>query len=68
MSTAKLWQVRVARRPWSPSRAVGFDWAMTFLCLVLLGGVYQDVWVHTHGFSDTTFFTPWHAVAECAAP
>ena len=38
-----------------------FDWAMTALNAVFIGGVFLDGWAHTHGRVDQTFFTPWHA-------
>jgi hypothetical protein len=52
----------LAPRPWAPPSSVRFDWTMTVLCLAFVGGVYLDAWAHTHGFSDKTFYTPWHAV------
>ena len=55
-------EARAARRRWAPPPSTRFDWTMTVLCLVFVGGVYLDAWAHTHGFSDTTFFTPWHAI------
>jgi hypothetical protein len=39
----------------------GFDWTMTLLSAVFVGGLYLDGWAHTHGRVDETFFTPWHA-------
>jgi hypothetical protein len=39
-----------------------FEWAVTVLGALWLGGVYLDGWAHTHGRVDETFFTPWHAV------
>ncbi len=45
-----------------PSGGIGFDWAMSLLCGVFLGGLFLDGWAHTHGRVDDTFFTPWHAV------
>ena len=42
--------------------SVGFDWTMTVLSAILLGGLFLDGWAHTHGRVDNTFFTPWHAV------
>jgi hypothetical protein len=38
-----------------------FDWTMTILSAVFVGGVFLDGWAHTHGRVDATFFTPWHA-------
>jgi hypothetical protein len=40
----------------------GFDWAFTFLCTLLTGGVFLDGWAHSHGKVDQSFFTPWHAI------
>ncbi len=39
-----------------------FDWIVTVLCTLLVGGIYLDGWAHAHGKVDNTFFTPWHAV------
>jgi hypothetical protein len=39
-----------------------FDWTMTILSAIFLGGLYLDGWAHTQGRVDDTFFTPWHAV------
>ena len=44
-------------RPSTPA----FDWTVTALCAVFLGGLFFDGWAHTHGRVDETFFTPWHA-------
>ena len=38
-----------------------FDWTITVLGGVFLGGLFLDGWAHTHGRVDDTFFTPWHA-------
>jgi hypothetical protein len=38
-----------------------FDWTMTILSAVFVGGLFLDGWAHTHGRVDETFFTPWHA-------
>jgi hypothetical protein len=38
-----------------------FDWSVTVLAGVFLGGLFLDGWAHTHGRVDTSFFTPWHA-------
>ncbi len=38
-----------------------FDWTMTVLSAVFVGGLFLDGWAHTHGRVDQTFFTPWHA-------
>lgn len=39
-----------------------FDWLMVLLALLLTGGTYLDAWAHNHGYSNSSFFTPWHAV------
>jgi len=42
--------------------SAAFDWTMTALSAVFIGGLFLDGWAHTHGGVDQTFFTPWHAV------
>ena len=42
--------------------SLAFDWAMSALGAVFVGGLFLDGWAHTHGRVDETFFTPWHAV------
>src|SRR2546423_14725080 len=49
-------------RPATRDASTRFDWAMAVLSTVLVGGFYLDLWAHAHGRTDTTFFTPWHAV------
>jgi hypothetical protein len=49
-----------------PRGSSRFDWIMTGLTAVFLGGVFLDGWAHTHGRVDETFFTPWHAVLYSA--
>ena len=58
----------VAARPAgeTPTHAPRFDWIMTGLSALFLGGVFLDGWAHTHGRVDDTFFTPWHAVLYTA--
>ena len=46
------------RAPSSPA----FDWLMGVLVFLVMAGVFQDGWAHTHGLVDQSFFTPWHAV------
>ena len=41
--------------------ATRFDWAVTALSALFLGGLFLDGWAHTHGRVDESFFTPWHA-------
>ena len=38
-----------------------FDWLMSLLSALFLGGLYMDGWAHNHGRVDESFFTPWHA-------
>lgn len=35
---------------------------MGALGLVLMAGVIQDGWAHSHGLVDQSFLTPWHAI------
>lgn len=39
-----------------------FDWLMSILGFLFVGGLFLDGWAHAHGKVDNTFFTPWHAV------
>lgn len=41
--------------------SLAFDWTMTVLSALFVGGLFLDGWAHTHGRVDQTFFTPWHA-------
>lgn len=45
-----------------PAGGLGFDWAVVLLTLWFTIGLYVDGWAHNHGFTDETFFTPWHAL------
>src|SRR5262249_54733530 len=45
-----------------PAGSLTFDWMMSILAALLVGGLYLDGWAHSHGRVDNTFFTPWHAV------
>ena len=38
-----------------------FDWLMTALSALFVGGLYLDGWAHNHGRVDESFFTIWHA-------
>lgn len=40
---------------------IGFDWLMSVVGMIFLGGLFLDGWAHNHGKVDQTFFTPWHA-------
>jgi hypothetical protein len=35
---------------------------MGALAVILMGGVVQDGWAHSHGLVDQAFLTPWHAI------
>src|SRR5579859_348373 len=39
-----------------------FDWAAIITLLWTMFGAGVDAWAHWHGATDSTFFTPWHAV------
>jgi Tol biopolymer transport system component len=43
------------------------DWILTILSVWLIGGFYVDLWAHSHGQVDDTFFTPWHALLYAGA-
>jgi Tol biopolymer transport system component len=43
------------------------DWILTILSVWLIGGFYVDLWAHSHGQVDDTFFTPWHATLYAGA-
>jgi hypothetical protein len=45
-----------------PAGGVLFDWVAIAVGGLLVGGFYLDAWAHSHGKTDNTFFTPWHAV------
>lgn len=42
--------------------SLSFDWLMVGLGAWFSGGVLVDIWAHTHGRVDESFFTPWHAI------
>lgn len=44
-----------------PLGGIRFDWIVTILSILLVGGIYLDGWAHAHGKVDQSFFTPWHA-------
>src|SRR5450755_2727613 len=46
----------------NPPSSMGFDWLMGVLAVLLIGGLDLDIWAHSHGKVDQSFFTPWHAV------
>ena len=41
---------------------LAFDRYFVACCAWILLGVFVDGWAHARGFTDDTFFTPWHAV------
>ncbi len=45
-----------------PPASLTFDWIMGALAVILMGGVVQDGWAHSHGLVDQSFLTPWHAI------
>jgi Tol biopolymer transport system component len=48
----------------NPSR---LDVVVSILSVLLVGGFYVDLWAHSHGRVDESFFTPWHALLYAAA-
>ncbi len=48
----------------NPSR---LDVGMGILSVLLVGGFFVDLWAHSHGKVDDTFFTPWHGLLYAAA-
>ena len=58
VGVARAGRVREAR----PEASLGFEWRVTGLSGIFVGGLFLDGWAHTHGRVDDTFFTPWHAV------
>jgi len=38
-----------------------FDWIFIALCTWVIIGMAMDAWAHSHGQTDESFFTPWHA-------
>jgi Tol biopolymer transport system component len=51
-----------ATRSSNPKSSTGFEWLMGALAVLLIGGLDLDIWAHSHGKVDQSFFTPWHAV------
>jgi hypothetical protein len=45
-----------------PLGGLRYDWLMSIMSFVFVGGLFLDGWAHAHGKVDGTFFTPWHAV------
>jgi Tol biopolymer transport system component len=48
----------------NPSR---LDVAMGILSVLLVGGFFIDLWAHSHGRVDDSFFTPWHGLLYASA-
>jgi len=48
----------------NPSR---LDAVMGILSVLLVGGFFVDLWAHSHGRVDDSFFTPWHGLLYAAA-
>ena len=42
-------------------RGLRFDWLISVLNMIFLGGLYLDGWAHNHDRTDESFFTVWHA-------
>jgi hypothetical protein len=54
-------------RPAASTTSLRMDWILTGLSVWLVGGFYIDIWAHSHGRVDDTFFTPWHALLYSGA-
>jgi Tol biopolymer transport system component len=52
----------IAPRSSNPPSSRAFEWLMGVLAALLIGGLDLDIWAHSHGKVDQSFFTPWHAV------
>ncbi|MDP9494643.1 MAG: hypothetical protein M3P87_05320 [Actinomycetota bacterium] len=48
----------------NPSR---LDVVMGAFSVLLVGGFFIDLWAHSHGRVDDTFFTPWHGLLYASA-
>jgi len=60
-------EVNMDTRPDLPALAptpfpTWFDWLMSGMSIVVIGGFFLDLWAHEHDRVDDSFFTPWHAV------
>src|ERR1700688_1091760 len=51
-----------ASRSGFPPSSPAFEWLMGVLAVLLIGGLDLDIWAHSHGRVDQSFFTPWLAV------
>jgi hypothetical protein len=57
---------RIAQPKAYPTGGLRFDWIVTLLSFGIVAGVYLDGWAHSHGRTDDSFFTPWHAILYSA--
>ena len=54
-------------QPLASQTSLRIDWILAALSVWLVGGFYIDLWAHSHGRVDDTFFTPWHALLYSGA-
>ncbi len=45
-----------------PAHSAKFAWVFVALSAWMILGIFVDGWAHTHGQTDSSFFTPWHAM------
>jgi Tol biopolymer transport system component len=64
MSTALAPEIGTRAPPARPST---LDVVMGVLAVVLVTGFFIDLWAHSHGRVDETFFTPWHGISYAGA-
>jgi Tol biopolymer transport system component len=48
--------------PERPTASPLFTWGVVLVSALLVGGLYVDLWAHSHDKVDQSFFTPWHAM------
>ncbi|MGH2688223.1 MAG: hypothetical protein ACRDKW_05385, partial [Actinomycetota bacterium] len=51
-----------AAPPERPVASALFTWGAVLVSSLLVAGLYVDLWAHSHGRVDQSFFTPWHAM------
>ncbi len=51
----------------SPPQPNRLDVVMAALSVVLVGGLFLDLWAHNHGRVDESFLTPWHGFLYAGA-
>ncbi|MGH2720793.1 MAG: hypothetical protein ACRDJO_04210 [Actinomycetota bacterium] len=51
-----------ATAPERPAASAAFTWGVVLVSALLVAGLYVDLWAHSHGRVDQSFFTPWHAM------